>query len=691
MPPESLAASETVVTAFLAAVERRVQLVDLLRAAKAAALVAAAGALAAAAIGYRPSSAWIAIALAAAATGVTAMWRARARWSGDAVASLVERRIPESHNAIFAARELLSHSHASAPWMQRRVVDAAATIVGRASAPAVVPLARDVLWMAVAAVVLPAIALGVPQRFSRAAKTAVAAVTERAAPPGTMRLAITATITPPVYTGMAARSITDPDSLTVIQGSRVGIAVTGSGEWSIRFGARALASSSPSSAGELRAELVPEESGYFAIERHGAEGERRLLPVTVTPDRAPTIRIENPGRDLLMPAARSTVAIAVSAGDDFGLQALDLRYTKVSGSGEQFEFVEGSLPLSIARESPRAWKGAGSFDLTRLGLEPGDSLVYRAVARDGRPGDAGLAASDTFFIEIAGPGQVALPGFELPPDRERYALSQQMIVLKLQRLRAREASLSQDTLAQEVGTIAAEQRAVRANFIFLMGGHVEDEEEEAAHSNEIQEGRLENSARREINTAIRFMGQAEQALVAVDTGAALPPAKLAVDALQRAFGHNRYFLRTLAVRSRIDPSRRLTGDLKEASDWRRSLDEATADPKTRQARALLARLLELLPEGDLPPASASGVVGTLAEEALAVDPGSPDWQRISAALTKLRDVVAAGRAPDEVRRLVREAVTPLVALSKKGAVRVGDTGGATDALRSAWSGEARRR
>ena len=171
----------------------------------------------------------------------------------------------------------------------------------------------------------------------------------------------------------------------------------------------------------------------------------------------------------------------------------------------------------------------------------------------------------------------------------------------------------------------------------------------------------------------------------------MPPAKLAVDALQRAFGHNRYFLRTLAVRSRIDPSRRLTGDLKEASDWRRSLDGATGDPKTRQARALLARLLELLPEGDLPPASASGVVGTLAEEALAVDPGSPDWQRISAALTKLRDVVAAGRAPDEVRRSVREAVTPLVALSKKGAVRVGDTGGATDALRSAWYGEARRR
>ena len=78
-------------------------------------------------------------------------------------------------------------------------------------------------------------------------------------------------------------------------------------------------------------------------------------------------------------------------------------------------------------------------------------MIYRIVGRDERPGDAGLASSETFFIEVAGPGQVALAGFELPPDRERYALSQQMIVLKLERLRAREKTLDRATLEQEVG------------------------------------------------------------------------------------------------------------------------------------------------------------------------------------------------------------------------------------------------
>ncbi len=141
---------------------------------------------------------------------------------------------------------------------------------------------------------------------------------------------------------------------------------------------------------------------------------------------------------------------------------------------------------------------------------------------------------------MAGPGQVALAGFELPPDRERYALSQQMIVLKLERLRAREKTLDRATLEQEVGNISAEQRAVRANFVFLMGGHVEDEEAEAEHSHEIQEGRLENTARREIVDAIQHMGKVEVGLAAINTTAALPPARAAVEALQRAFGRNRY-------------------------------------------------------------------------------------------------------------------------------------------------------
>ena len=342
--------------------------------------------------------------------------------------------------------------------------------------------------------------------------------------------------------------------------------------------------------------------------------------------------------------AKATVPVAAAASDDFGLQSLDLRYTKVSGMGEQFEFVEGTLPLDIAKETGQSWKGKGAIALGRLGLQPGDALVYRVVARDRRPGDGGSASSDTFFIEVAGPGQVALEGFELPPDRERYALSQQMIVLKIQRLRAREAAMARDAVQQETTSIAAEQRAVRANFIFLMGGQVEDEEQEAEQSHEIQEGRLENSARREINSAIQYMSHAEQALIAVDSGTGLAAGQGRGRRVQRAFGRNRYFLRTLPVRSRVDPSRRLTGELKEASNWRRELDPAAVDRRTGEARRILSRLLAAMPESVEQRRKARTRSAALGEEALAVDPASAEWQEISQALRELGSSIAMKQA-----------------------------------------------
>ena len=133
-----------------------------------AALLAAAGAiLGAAALGYRSSGVWVAITLAAAATAASMLWRARERWSPGAVASLAERGIPESHNVIFTARELLGSAVESAPWMQRRVVERAASIVERASVPAIVPVGRDIFWLGIAAIVLAAIAFGMPQRVAR--------------------------------------------------------------------------------------------------------------------------------------------------------------------------------------------------------------------------------------------------------------------------------------------------------------------------------------------------------------------------------------------------------------------------------------------------------------------------------------------------------------------------------------------
>jgi hypothetical protein len=495
--------------------------------------------------------------------------------------------------------------------------------------------------------------------------------------------AISVTVHPPAYAGAPAATRTNPERLEVLEGSRLQFALTRGAPARLRFGGREVGVLAPNG---HALETVALESGYFAIEsRDGDSGEARLISLSVTRDRAPTVTIEKPARDLLLPPDPARlVPIQISAADDLGLASLELRYTKVSGSGEQFEFQEGVVPLRVTRGSGRDWRATADLPVGALTAGAGDSLVYRAVARDARPGDAGAGTSDTFFVEIAGPGQVPLEGIEMPPDEERYALSQQMIVLKIERLRAREQTLPREALVEEAGLLAAEQRTVRANFIFLLGGHVEDEEEEAEQSHEIAEGRLQNTARREINAAIGLMTRAEQGLVAGDTGRALPPARGAVEALQRAFGRSRYLLRALASRTALDPGRRLTGNVGAAGDWRRSL----AEPDPRAGAKVRELLDDLITAYDgIGGVTTAVQLGALAERVLALDPGSPRWH---AAARQVQGAARQLSSAAEARQLLEGVIAELAGEAGVGLVPAAPINDPASALERAWRNGGRR-
>jgi hypothetical protein len=328
------------------------------------------------------------------------------------------------------------------------------------------------------------------------------------------------------------------------------------------------------------------------------------------------------------------------------------------------------------------WRIASTLSPAQLKLEPGDALIYRAVAADRRPGDAGVASSDTFFVEIAGPGDVALAGVEMPPDKERYALSQAMIVLKIERLQAREKGMARPALEEAAGTIAAEQRAVRANFIFLLGGEIEDEEVEAEHSHEIAEGRFLNKARQEIVAATVLMGRVEHFLTAVSTKDALPPAREAVRALQRAFGHSRYLLRALPARARIDPTRRLSGDLASAQDWNRGLAPPALDPRAEAARSALMDLIAVARELDDASrrSGAATRLSSLAERLLAMAAGAPDLQPAAREVLAAREAATTGQV-SVARAALQRAAGPLVAQAQRG--RIDGASLARDAARLA--------
>jgi hypothetical protein len=176
------------------------------------------------------------------------------------------------------------------------------------------------------------------------------------------------------------------------------------------------------------------------------------------------------------------------------------------------------------------------------------------------------------------------------------------------------------------------------------------------------EGRLQNTARKEVSAAVAHMCRAEQTLVAVNTASALAAARAAVEALQRAFGRSRYILRTIPVGSRVDPSRRLTGELSDAGDWRRDLNPPSLDRDTRGARLLLARMLDIASAAQDGQAIDRSVFTSLAEEALAIDPGASVWQDVARRLQQIQAGV-----PQSTSSQLSDAIGPVLARARRGA------------------------
>ena len=654
MPPEAR------LSAILARAAGRLRMRHALRSVAAGCAAAAVAALIA-----RAAHAGAATTILAGVAGFGAMAlavfvRTRPERTHAAAARALERADPSMRNLVVTAQELIERPEATRPYMRARVVDEATRRAAAVDGDAAVPLSRDAVTAALAALaVIVAVSVRVPA-------SAIVSIIGSPNPQITKSTAapnVTIELVPPAYSGRAASRLTDPSSIEALAGTLATVRVQGAAAAQVSVNGTSV----PMNGGAARTAL--NESGYVSVD---AGPLHSVLPLTVTSDRVPNVRISLPGKDLRVATAGTAIPIVAEASDDLGLRSLEIRYTIVSGTGEQFTFTEGTMPAAIERGSAQSWRAQARLALAQMKLEPGDSLIYRAVAADHRPGDAGVGASDTFFVEIAGPGEVPLEGVEMPPDKERYALSQAMIVLKIQRLQARERSMDRPAVQDEAANIAAEQRAVRANFIFLLGGEVEDEEVEAEHSHEIQEGRLANQARREIVNATVLMARVEHALAAVSTREALPPAQEAVRALQRAFGRSRYLLRALPSRVRLDPARRLSGDLASAADWSRALAPPASDPIAESARAALTDLVAIARALETAQVDQAGALTRLAERVLAMAAAesaerAANVQASARDVLAARDALSAGRI-DEARTALARAAGPIVARAQAGRI-----------------------
>jgi hypothetical protein len=606
-----------------------------------------------------------------------AAWRRHQRAESMIAAAMrIEAADPSAQNVVRTAVELSGAPACTSVTVRTRVLADAERVVQRIDVTRMVPLQRVLAQAAVVAVLWTLTLVSSPtmapafSAVSRAASVPLSSVAIR--------------IAPPAYLDADERTERDPSRITVRAGSALRLTVRGGAARVVVARTARTDTLVPAADGAVILEWRAETDDALvlvALDSADALLEQRLIGISVVPDLAPRVSVTAPGADLLIPNGDRRLALTVRAEDDVALASLRVRFTTVRGNGEQFSFSEGDVPLAITRRSRTDWQATGELRLDTLSLEPGDVVVYRAVATDQRPGTA-PTESDTWIVEVTAPGAVAAEGFAADEDQDRYALSQHMVIIKTERLLAQRSSLSPDEFTRAALTLAAEQRSVRAEFVFMMGGelgeedntgaghlHV-DESAEAEAEDDIYAGRLANQGRLELTRAVRSMSLAATRLNDMALADALVEEKRALTYIERALARSRFILRALTQRERIDLSRRLSGTLTAVRPDLRAGREPELSTRVQVLRRAIADIAAVAAAPTVDAATRRAMQST-ASALLQMAPGDTTLQSATAEL--VRAVGPTVRADTRAARLsviVRQLISVVRAELPQGAAAV---------------------
>jgi hypothetical protein len=97
--------------------------------------------------------------------------------------------------------------------------------------------------------------------------------------------------------------------------------------------------------------------------------------IAIEPDAVPEVRLTKPDREKEV-AGQEELTLAYSASDDYGLTALDLVWNTGTGAPEQRK------RLFQIKGASKHESGEVTWDLSQLGLKPGDRVTYRLEAFD---------------------------------------------------------------------------------------------------------------------------------------------------------------------------------------------------------------------------------------------------------------------------------------------------------------------
>lgn len=203
----------------------------------------------------------------------------------------------------------------------------------------------------------------------------------------------------PAFTGLAPRVETDGGDIYAPEGTAVTVTVVADAK--VQRGALRMASGE---ALELRPEGARRWAASFEVRTDDTYRVALVDPdglasagdvdyfVRTVLDRPPLIEILRPGGDREITRLEEAV-IEARAEDDFGIERFDLMYTVVGRDTRSIDL----------RTHPRARRATGTHTIYAedLGVVPGDFISYYVRARDTNASrDARESRSDIFFLEV---------------------------------------------------------------------------------------------------------------------------------------------------------------------------------------------------------------------------------------------------------------------------------------------------
>ncbi len=457
---------------------------------------------------------------------------------------------------------------------------------------------------------------------------------------------VTVRIAPPAYADLPTET-SEGVTISALPGSRVRISGTGSArgaQLAARVAGGATLTPVPGSDGWAVEWVLETAHRGVSIEAltDGGVVEQRVLPIRLVADRAPRVTLLEPDGDLVLAAAQGSILVRARALDDYGVGDLTLHWVHSRGSGESFDFSEGTWPWDNRRPVAGGSEAEYSIPLPDLDLAPGDVIHVRATATDRNDVTGpGVGVSATRQIRISRDEDLAdittLIGFPIEREREPL-LSQRMIILLTEELRDTARTLTRLELLAEAESIADEQARLRGRVgeqIFSRAtgafqdpeSHLDFDLEHGAdgeHEPEVFLDELEAAAaegpvidpetgiatianveimahdhdsdpivaiNRSLLTIYNHMWDAERALRSAELDSSLIPQNLALDLLQELRESERVFPRGRVAIPPIDVDAvRGSGEVDDADPANRSAG-APARPVTDEVIGILDDLL----------------------------------------------------------------------------------------------------